>query len=207
MVVRINFYVATSYKLGCPRKVVFTGLAFVVSILVMLFTRNATTGHHYIFSYVLALLVVCQSMSYVRANQSRFLVLYSCFSLLLAMELAFLAPNPTYSWERYKIFEYLKQEKIARNYVISHLSLGTYYVASLYGHEDQLSLQIRTLDTQTASKIISLADREKRKILCVCRGPACDAESLSSKFLKKIAFAEANLGNQDWKVYVETGRT
>jgi len=200
-------FVAKACKMGPSRKVVFTAIAFLVSIVVMLFTRNATTGHHYIFSYILGLLLVCQSMSYVQQNQNGFLILYSCFAIILAAELPFLAPNPTYSWERYKIFEYLRQENIARNYVIGHLSLGTYYVASLYGHEDQLSLQIRTLDSQTASKIISLADKVRRKILCVCRGPDCNAESLSSKFLNKVKFTETKLANQDWKVYLETGRT
>jgi hypothetical protein len=121
------------------------------------------------------------------------------------------------SWERYKVFEYLKQETIARSYISAHLSWGTYTIASIYGHKDQLSIDVATwkstrghqgisIDSKTATKIMDLSYMVKRKILCICRGPDCNAETLSNTFLKRINFAEVHLSNDDWKIYIESNR-
>ena len=199
-----------------PVKVFFTSLALILSIVVMLFSRNAWAGHHFIYTYIYALLVVCQSTSYVIEMKSQFLILYSFFSILLASQLLLFVPEPLSSWERYKIFEYVKQETIARNYMIVHISLGTYYISSLYGHKDQLSIQLGAgarrnrpiqigtpLDNKTVTEIINLSEMVKRRILCICRGPDCNSENLSDSFLKRIGFEEVKLSTSDWKVYLE----
>jgi hypothetical protein len=187
-------------------KILFTLLAFISSITVLLFMRNGSSGHHFIYPYTFILLIACQSMAYVTEQKNRFLILYSFFSLILATQLLLLVPKPESSWERYNIFEYLKQEKIAKNYIIAHLNWGTYYIASLYGHKDQLSLHIKTLDALTAMEIINLLDKVQRKIACICHGPNCNSEYLFNSFLKKIEFEEVDLPNTDWKVYLERSR-
>ena len=190
---------AGSFKLRLlPRKIVFTSLGFIVSVCSFLITRNAWSGHHFIFPYVFALLIVCQAMSNINYPV---LALYSLCSLILATELWFLVPGPTSSWERYKIFEFLQREAVGNNYVVAHLSIGTYYIASLYGAKNQLSLQIKSLDDKTARAIMNLSDRLKREILCVCRGSDCSAHNLSDGFQKRIQFEEINLKTKDWKVF------
>ena len=201
--------VAKVYKMrinSLPAKTVLTMLAFVVSILILLLTRNAVNGHHFIFPYAIALLVVCQCALSGIQGRFAFFLLYVFFSVILSSQLPFLTPNTWSSWERYKVFDFLKQEEIAKDYIIAHLSFGTYYVASLYGEKEQLSLQIRTLDNQTVTKIIGLSDTLKRKILCVCNGPDCNSKTLSDRFLSRIKFKEVNLPTKDWKVYLEMGR-
>lgn len=204
------FLIAKTYKKGTtlllPHKVIFTSLALTVGVIILLFTRNAWTGHHFIYPYIFALLVVCQSISYVTEKKNKFLILYSFFSILLTSQLLLFVPGTNSSWERYKIFEYLKQETISRSYIITHLSLGTYYISSLYGHKDQLSIQIATLNDKAVMDIINLSEMVKRKILCICRSPDCNSETLSNGFLKKIEFEEVNLSNNDWKVYLERNR-
>jgi hypothetical protein len=188
------------------RKIVFTVLAFLVSIFVTVVIGNAWTGHHFIYPYLLALIVICQSTSSDFPGKTIFLIVYFGISVVIASQLYVAAPGQSSSWERYAIFEYLKQERVAENYVIVHLSLGTYYVSSLYGHPDQVSLQIRSLDEHTAAEIIKLSDTLKRGILCICVGPDCNARSLSKKFFENIQFAEESFGNNEWKVYRETHR-
>ncbi len=215
------FFIAKIHKKGVnsllPSKILFTSLALVVSIFVLLLMRNARTGHHFIYPYIFALLIVCQATSYETEGKAKFLVLYSFFSILLVIQLLLLVPRPQSSWERYKIFEYLKQETTARNYIIAHLSWGTYTIASLYGHKDQLSIDIPTwksarghegisVDRKIAMEIMALSYRVKRRILCVCRGPDCNSEALFNIFLKKISFEEVHLANSDWKVYRERNR-
>jgi hypothetical protein len=189
-----------------PIKILLTSLALVSSMIVLLFTRNAWTGHHFIYPYTFALLIICQSTLYAPERKKRFFISYSFLSIFLAGQLLLFVPKPHSSWERYKIFEYLKQEAVAKNYIITHLSLGTYYISSLYGHKDQLSLQIEKLDGRTAMQVINLSDMTQRKILCICHGPDCNSEKLSDSFLRKIEFEEVNLSNNDWKIHAEKNR-
>jgi len=189
------------------RKLLLTMAAFTLSILSMLVTRNAWAGHHFIYCFVLALLVVCQAMSCIEKNRALFIAAYAFVGVALATELPYLQPSLTSSWGRYRVFDYLKRSDVATNYVIAHLSLGTYYVASLYGNETQLSVQIDRLDVSTATQLMSLSERLQRKILCVCRGAGCDADVLSRQFLGRVLFKEAVLSDGDWRVYLETSRS
>ena len=204
------FFIAKACKekrrLLPPLKILFSSTAFIASVVALLTARNAWTGHHFIYPYTFALLVVCQSTWYQAERKKGFLMIYSVFSIVLAAELSFFVPAAQSSWERYRIFDFLKEERTAEKYLIAHLSLGTYYVSSLYGHKDQLSLQIGTLDERTASKIIQVSSMVKRKILCVCRGPDCNAERLFNSFLGHVKFEEINLATDDWKVYIERKR-
>jgi len=188
-----------------PTRIVVTGLAFILNVCVFFVTRNTWASHHFIFPYVFALLIICQSMAYI-ASRKYFLVIYSVFSIVLASELWFSVPSARSSWERYEIFKFLQGADISEDYIIAHLSLGTYYVASLYGPKDQISLQIRHLDGRTATNIIRISDTLRRRILCVCRGADCNAANLSARFMNKVTFEQINLLTGDWKVFCETKR-
>jgi len=188
------------------RKLALTVVALAIGILTMLVMRNAWTGHHFFYCFVLAVFVVAQAVSHVERNRTPFLAAYVLASIVTIVEIPFWDPGETSSWERYKVFDYLNQKEIGNNFVIAHLSMGTYYVASLYGQRDQLAVQIDRLDTTSASRLIELSETTKRRLLCVCHGSGCDAESLARKFLSRITFSEVPLSNRDWKVYSETNR-
>jgi len=189
------------------RRILLTGLALILSGSTMLVARNAWTGHHFIYCLLLALLLVAQAVSRNRTGRTPFLVAYAATAVVLTAELPYLDPGKTWSWERYKVFEYLSRPEVARTHVIAHLSLGTYYVASLYGDAGQLSLQIEKLNAATASRIIDIADNVNRKVLCVCRGAGCDRDSLASGFQGRIVFDEVPLSNSEWRVFAETYRS
>jgi hypothetical protein len=188
------------------RRLSLTIAAFILGVIAILVTRNAWSGHHFIYCFVLALLLVCQAVVHVETNRRMFLAAYAVVAVTLATELPYLEPGKVWSWERYKVFDYLRRNDIAGNYIITHASLGTYYLASLYGHQDQLSVQVRALDDTTARRILDLSARVQRKVLCVCRGEGCDAESLSARFFGEVVFTQAPLANENWKVFREATR-
>src|SRR5262249_45745786 len=112
------FFIAKTHKKAVkpllPLKVLLTLLAFIANIFVLLLMRNAWTGHHFVYPYVFGLIAVCQSILYNIKRNGHFLILYSFFSILLVIQLLVLETAPYSSWERYKIFDYLKQEIIAK---------------------------------------------------------------------------------------------
>jgi len=201
-------FVAKAFRLdpALRRKMLLTLTAFASSIFVMLIARNTWTGHHFIYCFVMAMFVVCQAISRVERNRKAFLAAYCLATLLMIVQIPYWNPGQTWSWERYKLFEYLKQPDTGSQYVIAHLSKGTYYVSSLYGDRAQLALQVGELDPDTATRLISLSNQLHRRLLCVCHGAGCDAETLKQKFQSRVTFAEVPLSTREWHVYAETPR-
>lgn len=185
-------------------KTTYTLLAFFTCVAVFAFTQNTWAGHHFIYTYTFALLAVCQSIPTI-ANKLRnhFLFLYSVFSIVLALQLLFLKPIPQASWERYKVFDYLQQESVAKNYVIDHLNYGTYYISALYGDKEQLVIYTEPLNNETANQVMKIADKTNRKILCVVNTSFWNLEQLSETFSQKLEFEEIKLSTKVWKVFVE----
>jgi hypothetical protein len=189
-------------------KTTYTLGAFLVSIVIFLVSRNTWAGHHFIYPYIFILLAICQSITIVKSNGKLFFLIFSaCLSVILTIQLFFLVPDSHSSWERYKVFDYLKQASIAENHLITHMTWGAYNPSSVYGHAKQAVLytgnNISTVNKEMALKIIKISEESNRKILCVCNEDDCNAEKLASVFLGKIQFKEAILGTKEWKVYID----
>ena len=201
-------FIAKALRLDPPlrRKMLLTLIAVACGIAVMLIARNAWTGHHFIYCLVMGMFVVCQAVSRVERNRKAFLAAYCLVTVVMIAEIPHLDPGKTWSWERYRVFDYLKQPDVASQHVIAHLSKGTYYVSSLYGDRSQLAVQVGEVDADTATRLISLSNQLHRRLLCVCHGAGCDAETLKRKFQSRITFAEVPLSTREWHVYVETPR-
>ena len=109
-------------------KLAWTTVAFALSLVVLIVMRNAWTGHHFIYSLLLALVVMSQAVSLTPARP--FLVLCALTAIIVTSELPSLDAHGRWA-ARDVVFDYLRQEEIARRHVLVHASLGTYYVASL----------------------------------------------------------------------------
>ena len=188
-------------------RLAWTAVALVLSMAALLAARNAWTGHHFVYSLVIALLLLCQGVALVRPGRGAFLVVCGLVTVVLASELPLLRADARWSRERYEVFDYLERPDVARDHVIVHRSDGTYYLASLYGHSDQLTVRINDLGEEAAVRLIRLSNETGRRLLFVCRVADCDVTSLSEEFFDQVAFEAAPLETTDWKVFVETTRS
>ncbi|MEM8544373.1 MAG: hypothetical protein AAGF66_10345, partial [Cyanobacteria bacterium P01_H01_bin.119] len=117
-------------------------------------------------------------------------------------------PSTHSSWERYEIFDFLKQKNISQEYIINHMNWGTYLISALYGGKDQLVTYAEPMDRETAREIIEVSNMTGRKIACVCRGQHCSPRGLSEYFGKDrtILFEDAKINTKKWKVYLEVSK-
>ena len=184
-------------------KLTYTLMAFVVCVVIFLLTGNPWAGHHFIYPYTFAILAISQLLS-ITKERSKTKILYTCASIVLALELFFVAPTiaTDSSWERYKIFDFLQQEEIGKEYIITHLNWGTYYVSALYGHKEQLVIYIEPINQEEAKKVVALSKETGRKILCVCYGDECQFDKLAQIFNQEVDFEQVDLSTVDWKVYI-----
>ncbi|MEM8604508.1 MAG: hypothetical protein AAGF24_11820, partial [Cyanobacteria bacterium P01_H01_bin.121] len=185
-----------------PTQTKLVALSALATIAVFISMSNPWAGHHFIYLHATLILLIIQfldQVSFRRRNQ--FLTLYIFVSLLLCIQLPFLLPKSHSAWERYPIFDYLKQAEVAGNYTITHVSWGTYYVSALYGHPDQLVTYVDFSNAEMAEHVHTLSKQLNRKVLIVCN--ACNALELNSLFKGEIKFEpERSLPESStWRVY------
>lgn len=168
-------------------------------------TGKTWAGHHFIYPYTFAILAISQILGITKErSKNNFQILYTCVSIILALELFFVASTiATHSsWERSKIFDFLQQEEIGKEYIVTHLNWGTYYVSALYGHKEQLVIYVEPINHEEAMKVLYLSKETGRKILCVCYGDECKSDKLAQIFNQEVDFEQVDLSTVDWKVYI-----
>lgn len=188
-----------------PSKTKFLVLAAIANISCMQIAGNAWAGHHYVFLHGILMLLVLQVLSTTTIQrQTTFLKFYFLFSLYLAVQLVMVKPKIESNWERYVIFDYLKQPEIAQNFIINHMSWGAYYPSALYGHPDQLVTLQDTFDDDVIENFKDISQALDRELLMICNTlePKCDRQSLEAIFKGELSFKRASLPIQEWKVFL-----
>jgi len=116
----------------------FLGASILVMIFILLATKNAWAGHHFIFIHIPLIMLV---MLYANESKARFIWAIRAI-VLLALVCSAQLLNGTVTLhsnsEKSVVFRYLHNEEIAKSSIINFSSWGGYYIQSLYGAKSQL---------------------------------------------------------------------
>ena len=149
---------------GCT--LILSNIFLIISFLI---TKNAWSGHHFIFLHLPILIILMNfanisSKNFKWVTLSLIFIIFYCSSQLVLNHL-----NDTSGAERFEIFKRLNNERIASNSIINFSSWGGYYIQSLYGQKTQLVTYIEPLTFEDAQKLEAIAIRlKKNSILNIC---------------------------------------
>ncbi|RAI40829.1 hypothetical protein [Rhodoplanes roseus] len=178
-------------------------LASIVSMIaVFLLTRNVWAGHHVVFVFIPAIVILSDLIAALPRRAATGLVAGFCLLNAATAVIVFAkTPRVDSAWERDRILAVLNAEA-GGTAIVNHSAWGIYYVHALYAPRDALVVYTEPLVATDAAAILELSKRTGRRTLYqTCRGPDCTASALDAVFGGAVRFEEVPLQTRDWRLF------
>jgi len=185
-------------------------LSFLISLVLIIFTKNAWAMHHTILSFPFIIITFFYLISsLIKLNLKRkILNIWLVIFVFINLYFFYIFPNQKIRIHddpsKVKLNKVLNNEYLAKNYFFVVIDWSMYYIQSLYGNKNQSVLYfdpIKNIDE--INKIKEISYKENRKILFVYNSKVQDndIELIKSSFNLK----SCDLINEDsaWNILLE----
>ena len=203
-------------------------LSIFAALLIFLGPSKVWAGHHFIFLWVPALVLLGDILPALEPKD--LLTVTLSFFAINIFSIFTLAQTPValnVATEQNAIFDYFADEARASQTLLNYSSWGGYFIEALYGPQNLLVTYKDPLDDASAQKLLAISRSTGRRIYNVCIDPLqdtvfegleltlagksyakiCSKQFLEDRFGGKLTFEEIPMpGLSIWHVFAATPR-
>jgi len=187
---------------GSVRRSVLGALAMAASAFaVMLVVERAWAPHHVVFSMVFVVLGLARSLEDLRTRRPFVFraaaVAVVLYAGLLAARLPGAAQEPGSEAAKDDLLRFIRAQGLDGRTVQVHVAWGTYYIAHLFGREDQAVVYLDRFSFDKAERPLRRAARELGRTLLVV-GSEADLGGLEPAQIARFGVLRSEYRNGSW---------
>ncbi|MBF0344699.1 MAG: hypothetical protein HQL06_10770 [Nitrospirae bacterium] len=141
---------------------------FLLSLYFVNLSPFSWRGHHYVLAFPFLLLGVALSIGYIykhkRALAASLVTIVAVLNIAVAYKTLQVPVFWHDDWSKVKVFDYLRQDSLASQYIYIIPDWGIYCIFALYGSREQIVLYVDPLDNPRDIELIrNIAQRRNRQ--------------------------------------------